>query len=324
MEQKTVFITGASGYVGSILCRELDRLGWCKAFYGMDINLPRAKYRKGTFRKMDITDPALVDWVDEIKPDILVHLAFILNPIRDEGHMTHINVGGTKNTLAAIEKAKIPQACMISSATAYGAFADNPVPITEKDPIRPHPHFSYARDKAQMEALCAEFMEAHPKVVMSIIRPSIIYGPGVDNYLSYLFTLPVGMVPKNHNTPLQFVHEDDVVGSIIHLLENKGKGPFNVAPSDTMTLRECVSLAGRTILPMPDWVLYRVFDWTWRMKLPIARVPPTFYDYVRYPWVLDNSRLTSEMGYKFLYSTRDTLKSMFLAKNIAWQEGGKA
>ncbi|MEW5736117.1 MAG: NAD-dependent epimerase/dehydratase family protein [Thermodesulfobacteriota bacterium] len=320
MKKKKVFVTGMAGYVGGVLCRELDRAPWCESFCGMDIKKPLYKYRKGEFRQMDINDPALGAWVAEEKPDILVHLAFVLNPIQDETLMTHINVDGTRNTLSAITAARVPQALIVSSATAYGAFADNPVPIREQDPIRPHPHFSYARDKAVMEDLCAGFSSEHPEVALSIIRPCIIYGPHVDNYLSFLFTLPLGLLPSEHDTRLQFVHEDDVVGSILHILEKDGRGPYNVAPGDTVSIREVHELAGRKILEVPDWVAYRIFDWTWKLKLPIAKVPPTFYDYVRYPWVLDNTRLTSELGYNFQYSTRETIEIMFRAKNIRIKE----
>ena len=40
---------------------------------------------------------------------------------------------------------------MTSSATAYGAFPDNPMPIAEDWPVRGQPDFSYARDKAEAD-----------------------------------------------------------------------------------------------------------------------------------------------------------------------------
>ncbi len=315
--KKTVFITGMSGYVRSLLGRELDRAEWCERFWGMDVKTPLAKYKKGEFLRMDINDPALVTWVKELQPDILVHLAFVLNPIQDEKLMSHINIDGSRNTLAAIEEAGIRKALIVSSATAYGAFADNPVPLKESDPIRPHPHFSYARDKAVVEGLCAEFAEKHPEIVMSIVRPVVIYGPHVDNYLSWLFLLPLGLLPSEHETHLQFVHEDDVVGSILHILDNDGRGPYNVAPADHMSMMDIHKLAGRSVIGLPDWVMMRLFGWTWKLKLPIAKVPETFYDYVRYPWLVDNSRLAGELGYKFQYSTRETVEIMFRAKNVS-------
>lgn len=318
-DKLTVFVTGMAGYVGSLLCRELDRADWCGKFFGMDVKTPLAKYAKGEFRKMDINDPGLVDWVKEVKPDILIHLAFVLNPIQDETLMSHINIDGSRNTLKAIEEAGVKKALIVSSATAYGAFADNPVPLKETDPIRPHPHFSYARDKAVVEGMCGQFMEKHPEITMSLVRPVVIYGPHVDNYLSWLFLLPLGLLPSEHETAIQFVHEDDVVGGILHILEHGGRGAYNLAPADHMSMRDIHLLAGRSVMGLPDWVLQRLFSWTWKLKLPIAKVPGTFYDYVRYPWLVDNSRIVNELGYKFRYSTRETVEIMFRSKNVKFK-----
>ena len=68
--------------------------------------------------------------------------------------MYHIDVGGTQNVLEAAEGAGVQQVLVTSSATAYGAFPDNPVPMTEEHPVRGVPDFEYARDKAESDRLC--------------------------------------------------------------------------------------------------------------------------------------------------------------------------
>ncbi len=70
------------------------------------------------------------------RPDALVHLAFILNPMHDEAAMYEIDVGGTHNVLEAAADAGVGQVLVTSSSTAYGAFPDNPVPLTEEHPVR--------------------------------------------------------------------------------------------------------------------------------------------------------------------------------------------
>jgi UDP-glucose 4-epimerase len=59
---------------------------------------------------------------------LLVHLAFILNPSHDEHLMYDVDVNGTHNVLEAGGAAGTPQVLVTSSASAYGAFPDNPVP----------------------------------------------------------------------------------------------------------------------------------------------------------------------------------------------------
>ena len=65
-----------------------------------------------------------------------MHLAFILNPSHDEELMYDVDVNGTHNVLEAAAEAGIGQVLVTSSTVAYGAFPDNPVPLTEDDPVR--------------------------------------------------------------------------------------------------------------------------------------------------------------------------------------------
>jgi len=317
MEKKRVFVTGMSGYLGGCLCRELDRVSWCESFCGMDVKRPLAKYDKGEFRKLDINDPALGEWLKEVQPDVIVHLAFIVDPIRDEGLMHRINVGGTRSVLEAASQAGTPQVLVASSGTAYGAWPDNPVPLKEDHPIRPHPHFCYANDKSQVEFLCRDFMKNHPDIITGIIRPCVVYGRLVNNYLSDLISMPlVVAAPKDHNPDLQFVHEDDVVGAVLAIIEKEGRGAFNVAPPDTVTLREAIELAGRKALYLPDIVMELLARASWYLELPLLKAPASFLDFMRYPWVLDSSRLRDELGYEFRYSTRETFEIMVRNKGI--------
>ncbi|ACL03335.1 NAD-dependent epimerase/dehydratase [Desulfatibacillum aliphaticivorans] len=316
MKRKKVFVTGMSGYVGQCLCRELDRGTYCGKFYGMDVKEPLYKFTKGEFRKMDVNDPALAEWIKEIQPDVIVHLAYVLQPSHDSAGMRKINVDGTKNVLDAAKKAGVKQILVTSSGTAYGAWPDNPVPITEDDPIRRHPGFQYARDKADMEAILAEFVEENPDIITSWVRPCIIYGPNVDNYISQLFTLPIAMDLKGCPSPqLQFVHEDDVVAALMFLLKKEARGPYNLAPPDTMTLSEVNALSGKPAAPLTPSLMGAIFRTTWALGLPILKVPESFLDFVQYPWVLDTSKLM-DLGFKYTYSTRETIEIMLRAKGI--------
>ena len=69
--------------------------------------------------------------------------------------MYDIDVNGTPAVLRAASETGIKQVVMTSSATAYGAFADNPKPIAEDWPVRGPPDFSYARHKADSDRLAS-------------------------------------------------------------------------------------------------------------------------------------------------------------------------
>ena len=119
--------------------------------------------------------------------DALLHFAFVLNPIRDESRMYDIDVNGTQAVLQAAADAGVKQVIQTSSATAYGAFPDNPKPIAEDWPVRGAPDFSYAKHKADSDRIAQLWALENPDAVMTIVRPSIVFGPSVDNYIVRAF-----------------------------------------------------------------------------------------------------------------------------------------
>ena len=75
------------------------------------------------------------------------------------------------------------------------------------------------------------------------MRPCIVFGPNVDNYLVRLWTKqPFAVDAGNLDGHIQFVHEDDVVEAVSGLLLGRHAGQFNLAPDGLMTLRECAEL----------------------------------------------------------------------------------
>ena len=177
-------ITGGSGYIGSRLVGRLVERSDIERIAICDIRPPRGFQPKTEHRVLDVRDSARVrEVIADERPDVLVHLAFVLNPIHDEKLMYEIDVGGTQAVLDAASEAGVGRVLVTSSTTAYGAFPDNPIPITEDWPVRGVPEFEYARDKAECDRLCQLWALQHPDREMTIVRPCIVFGPNVDNYL---------------------------------------------------------------------------------------------------------------------------------------------
>ena len=133
--------------------------------------------------------------------------------------MYDVDVNGTHNVLEAASEAGIGQVLVTTSAVAYGAFPDNPDPITEDHPVRGVARFSYARDKTESDRIVQLWALQHPDTVTTIVRPCIVFGPNVDNYLLRLWTKqPFAVDAGNLDSHIQFVHEDDVVDAVSQLL----------------------------------------------------------------------------------------------------------
>ena len=301
-------ITGGSGYIGSRLVERLVEQDDTERVVIADIRPPRSFRPKVEFSKLDVRDRAGVRaLLERERPDALVHLAFVLNPMHDEAAMYEIDVGGTHNVLEAAASAGIGQVLVTSSATAYGAFPDNPVPIDEEHPVRGVPDFEYARDKAESDRLCQLWALRHPDRVMTIVRPCIVFGPNVDNYIVRLWTKqPFFAELGGADQPVQFVHEDDVVEALVRLLEGRHAGAYNVAGDGTMTWGECADLIGTPRRRVPKKLFRRFVQMLWRLRA--AETPAGNLHFIVHPWVVSTDRLKQTTGWSPRYTSRETFE----------------
>lgn len=301
-------ITGGAGYIGSRLVDFLSRREDTEKIVVCDVAAPRAYVPKTEFERVDVRDrDAVRATLERAKPDALVHLAFILNPSHDETLMYDIDVNGTHNVLEAAAAAGTQQVLVTSSAVAYGAFPDNPVPLTEEDPVRGVAAFSYARDKTESDRICQLWAAKYPERTMTIVRPCIVFGPNVNNYLLRLWTKqPFAADPGTLDNDIQFVHEDDVVEAITELLVGGHGGAFNVAGDGLMTARECAEMIGSPIRRMPARAYRGLARTMWNIRL--SEAPPGSVDFALYPWIVSNEKLKRETGWSPRYTTRETFE----------------
>jgi UDP-glucose 4-epimerase len=317
-------ITGGAGYIGSRLVGRLARREDTEKIVICDL-APPAAYRPQTeFERVDVRDRDAVRAVlERSRADALIHLAFILNPSHDEHFMYDVDVNGTHNVLEAAAAAGTGQVLVASSSTAYGAFPDNPVPLTEDDPVRGVPGFAYARDKTESDRICQLWAAAHPDRVMTIVRPCIVFGPNVDNYLVRLWTKqPFAIDSGTLDGQIQFVHEDDVVEAITALLVGRHAGAFNIAGDGVMTMRECAEMIGSPIRKLPLRAYRGLARAMWNARL--SEVPPGQIDFALYPWIVSNEKLKRETGWSPRHTTRETFEITMRAHDRLPPEGAPA
>ena len=302
-------ITGGSGYIGSRLVDLLGRRDDTEKMVICDVAPPKGYRPKTEYERIDVRDrQAVRSVIERVRPDVLVHLAFILNPSHDERFAYDVDVNGTHNVLEAAEHAGTRQLLVTTSGVAYGAFPDNPVPLTEDDPVRGVAGFSYARDKTESDRLCQLWAARHADRVMTIVRPCIVFGPNVDNYLVRLWTKqPFAVdIGGTIDRDIQFVHEDDVVEGIAGLLLGRHGGAYNVAGDGLMTNRECAELIGSQIRKLPLRVYRGLAKTMWRLRQ--AEAPPGAIDFALYSWLLSNEKLKRTTGWAPKYSSRETFE----------------
>ncbi len=302
-------ITGGSGYIGGRLIELLAQREETERIVDLDLNPPPVKWPKTDYVRGDVRDRAAIhELLEREHPDALVHLAFLLNPIRDEPKMYDIDVNGTQSVLQAASDAGTDHVLVASSASAYGAFPDNPRPIAEDWPVRGVADFSYARDKADADRVCQLWAADHPDRTMTIVRPAIVFGPNVDNYLVRIWEkarfMPLidGVVEE-----FQLVHEDDVVSALLLLLDSRADGAFNVAGDGTMTWKESGELVGLKPREISMRVAYRIYSLLWRLHAGGVEAPAGNLRFLRYPWLVSNDKLKA-LGWEPTKTTREVFE----------------
>lgn len=313
-----VAVTGVAGYLGQRLLSLLDADSDVERIVGVDVAEPVHVSSKLEFHQMDVRDARLAKAFPGV--DTVVHLAFVLNPIRDEERMRSINVDGTRNALDAAAATAVRKIVYPSSATVYGAHPDNDFPLTESSSLRANPDFSYAAHKLETERLIAAFKEDHPEVIVTILRPAIVFGPNVQNFVSRLLEAPRVTTVKGYEPPLQLVHEQDVASALYLAVGTDLDGAYNVAADGWLTGDEVIELSGKKRIELPEAVAFSLAERLWRVGLTEA--PPGELHYVMHPWVVDNAKL-KEAGWAPRHSNRDALLET-LEAHRPWVSVGRA
>lgn len=312
-----VAVTGAAGYVGQRLMARLGSDPDVEQIVGMDIRPPETLLPpNATFLQMDIRDPALGDILRHYRVESLIHTAFILFPHpRRLVLMEQVNVGGMVAILKACREAEIRQLIVLSSIVAYGAWPDNPVPLTEEHPLRPNPDYPYGVHKGQVERLCREFSQEYPQIACVVLRPPGILGPCARGPLADFLRRPRAVIIDGGHAAGQFVHEDDLVDLIEKSLRSDARGPFNATPDDWLPWREIWSGAGKKLLNFPWPIARRVFGLLWRMERLNCVTHPGQVNLARFPLVASNEKARRELGWQPAYTTLQTVQSFLRGEN---------
>ena len=178
--------------------------------------------------------------------------------------------GDLRHVLTAPDAVDIDHLVLVSSAVVYGAWADNPLPLTEDAPVRPNPGFTEAAVHAEAERLAWEWLDEHPSMTLTVLRPTVVVGDPAHQWLVRALG-PGHGATRTGAPPRQFLHADDLAAALGHVTETRLAGLFNVAPDGWAPGGATDSLAARR----PGK----------RNSLPGSE------PYLRHPWVVANDRL---------------------------------
>jgi nucleoside-diphosphate-sugar epimerase len=235
-----VLVTGASGFVGEVVCRQLQERGHAVSAL---VRRPGSEPAGTTAVAGDLTDgERLREAVAAAAPDAVVHLAAEIATQRDEQRIREVNVEGTRRLVEACRAAGGPRIVFSSTVVtgdAHGALLteDAPLPVTTP----------YGRSKQEGERLVLD--SGLPAVV---IRPSHVYGPGgwYANDLVARLRGPgrFAVIGRGDNL-WDVVHVDDVASACVIAIES-GAAPgqvFHCADDTPITCYDFLALTAREL-----------------------------------------------------------------------------
>jgi len=284
----TVAVTGISGFIGQRLLPLLDASPEVDRIVGLDVRDPARRARKLTFHRADIVNADLTPYLQDV--DTVVHLAAIVGPIPDDGLMTRVNCDGTRRVLDAAGRAGVRRVVRCSSASVYGAWENNPVPLTEDAVLRPNPGYLPAILDAECERALSEWAAAKDGRVATRLRVAPVVGAGSNSVFAAAATGRPPVALRNHVAPVQVAHVDDVARALLVAVEHALPGVYNVASDGWLSPEDANALVPRRTLPaLPDQAAERWLQMLWSSGLGDA--PPSVVPYLAFPWVVANDRM---------------------------------
>jgi GDP-4-dehydro-6-deoxy-D-mannose reductase len=294
------FITGASGFVGPYLARQLKTLGY--DVWGSSLSQGQAEdYQSIT---LDIQNAGLVkEAITKIAPDEIYHLASLSRPalglIRE---YYDVNLYGTLNILEAAKEVGA-KTLVVSTAYVYGRH--NTI-ISETTPLEPVNHYGASKAAADLASITyaleglhvvrvRPFNHSGPKQSPDFVLPSLVSQVAKIQAGLSESVLNVG----NLDSVRDFCDVRDIVRAYPLLLQQGSSGSvYNLASGKGVSIRELV--AEVTSLSHKDI----------RVEQQASRSRPQDI-----PYLVGDARLSRELtGWETTYTLRQTLSEMLEAE----------
>ena len=346
MNQNTIFIIGAAGYVGAMLCEQFSERDDVEKIIALDKE-QMPELLEGNDKIVWITaNTSDSTWQEEVakhNPNVVIHTAWQIREMYGDRKTQYLwNVIGSKNVFDFVfnTPSSVERLIYFSTASSYGAEKDNTLEhkFTEDEKFR-EVEYSYGNEKRIVEEFLEDTYkdakrhkeggEGVPQVF--IVRPAAITGPrgrfmrirfGLqsalsgqlkDSFVYRMVSFLVKTVPATEKWCRQFIHEDDVVDIITLLSFENLEGEYEVfnitPPGPFVGPHDMAKAVGKKVIILPPFIIRIAFFFFWHLtrgKIPTSRGGWRFYSY---PIVMDGSKLTRMYDYQYKHQSLEAFSS---------------
>lgn len=300
-----IVVTGATGNIGTSLVRVLAADARVDAVVGVARRPPAdpgAEAPGVEWRQADVAGENLRQLV--AGAHAVVHLAWEIQPSRDQARLWRSNVLGSER----VARAAAAAGAALVHASSVGVYSAGPKdrPVDESWPRQGVRSNHYARQKAEVERRLDGLEREHPELRVVRLRPGFVLKRAAAPRILDLFAgrllppallrgsrLPV--VPDIAGLRVQMVHTSDVANAFAMAALGDARGAFNVAAEPVIDTATVARLLGARPVPLPAGLARALMAASWRLRLQPS--PPSWLDVALGIPLMDTRRAREELGW---------------------------
>jgi UDP-glucose 4-epimerase len=311
-----VVVVGASGNLGTSLLQSLDADPDIQSIRGLARRRPDLTLPKVEWAEADVARSSLIEHFRGA--DAVVHLAWLIQPSRNEQVTRSVNVDGSARVLSAVAQAGVQK---LVYASSVGAYSPGPKDrsVSEEHPTGGIATSFYSRHKAAVERLLDEFEPAHPDISVVRMRPALIFKSGAASEIRRLFAGPllpnalvrrtlIPLIPAVSSLRFQAVHSMDVGDAFRLAVKAPVTGAFNLAADPVLDPERLGAILRARRISVPPSVLRATVAITWKLRL--QPTPPGWLDLALKVPIMDSSRARRELGWSPRFSSSQALEDL--------------
>ena len=322
-----VVVTGATGNVGTAVLRALLADPDVDQVVGVARRPPIRSLSPAEFVSADVS-------TDRLEPifagaDAVVHLAWLIQPGRDESVTRAVNVFGSRRVFDAVVTAGVPSLVYASSVGAYSPGPKDRL-VDESWPTGGITSSFYSRHKAAVEDDLDRLAAEQPQLRIVRLRPRPdLPALGRDRDPSTLHRSAAARravavqasPPISPDVPglrFQAVHSDDVADAYRRAVLSDVNGAFNVAADPVIGTAELSRLLDARPVPIPARIVRGAAAATFALRLQPAE--PGWVDMALGVPLMNIERARAELGWSPRLSSMQSIEELVAGLREAAQD----